>query len=419
MKFTTPFIVGIGLTFLLIIAFNFEFLSKFFFGEQNNLNPRGELLKISVQVIGGLVLILGAVYSLSIASAMNENNKLIEKGNISQRFKDAIDMLESKNSNTSLGGIYALHQIAKDNKEYKEQVFNVLTAYINTKTKDLPSWKDIKKPERFTIKPCIEIQTIVKLLFSKQDNIYKGFSATFENAKLYGADFSDLNFSKAIFKDVEIQNSVFKKTWFIKCHFVTVDFTFSDFTNANFTGAEFWNKSSFVCSGLMLSKFTGCFFQDTDFSCSRILANFDGSTITHCSFDGCEITCTDTVGRFNSATINVSAKGASCINGIIAKGLSKGLMLSDFSTNVKSRIGQYGELELEQKIEEFSTERLQELADLIDIDSHEKAIRHTIRQLKSKVMENTGLVFSDLSVLTKDDASEILHLYDSSINLIE
>lgn len=343
----------------------------------------------------------------------------VERGNTSQRFKDAVNMLDSDKINSCLGGIYALHQIAKDNKEYNEQVFNVLIAFINTKTKYLPSWKDIQKPERFNIRPSIEIQTIIKLLFSKQDCIYKKLTATFENSKLYGADFSDLNFSKSIFKNVEIQNSKFNKTWFVKCHFVTVDFTFSDFTNTNFTGSEFWNNSSLICSGLTLSKFTGCFFQHTDFSCSRIHSNFDGATITHCSFDGCEIVCTDTTGRFNAATINVSAKGTSCINGIVAKGLSKGLMCSDFSSNVKSRIGQYGELEIAKKIEEFSTERLQELSDLIDVDSHEKAFRHTIRQLKSKVMGNTGLVFSDLGVLTKDDATEILCLYDFSINLVE
>lgn len=94
---------------------------------------------------------------------MNENNILVEKGNTAQRFKDAIEMIDSENSTTILGGIYALHQIANDNEEYREQVFNVFIAYINTKTKLLPKWEDISKPERFNIKPTVQTQTIIRV----------------------------------------------------------------------------------------------------------------------------------------------------------------------------------------------------------------------------------------------------------------
>src|SRR5690606_20750159 len=181
-----PLTIGIALLLSVILIVFFCEIANFFFYGDESINPRGEFLKLIFQTLGGLVLIMGAFYSLQIATASQENNKLIEKGNIAERFKDAVNMLQSGESTISLGGIYAMQNIAQENIEYRGQVFDILIAFINNRTQRIKSWYDLTSVERLTNQPSIEVITILKILFSQESDIFKKFEARFEGAKLYG-----------------------------------------------------------------------------------------------------------------------------------------------------------------------------------------------------------------------------------------
>jgi hypothetical protein len=58
-------------------------------------------------------------------------------------FKNAIEHLGNKEPAIILGGIYALHQIAKDNEEYSNQVFEILCSYIREETGKLDDWNKL------------------------------------------------------------------------------------------------------------------------------------------------------------------------------------------------------------------------------------------------------------------------------------
>lgn len=374
-----------------------------------------------VQIAGGTILLLGAFYSLNIANSMKENNKLIEKGNIAERFKNAINMLDSENSNICLGGIYALNNIANDNIEYREQVFNILVEFINNKTKSLPSWEELEKPLRYSSQPSIEVRTILKLLFSKESKIYRNFHANFENAKLYGSILDDYNFSRCSFRNVEFQNSSFQKTWFIESKFYKSDLTFSDFANAYFTGAEIWDDSKLDCCRFLWTRFTGCFIQGVDFSCSWMLdVFFEGARVNACCFNGVRID-THAQGSFVGASFSsTSIKGLVCYGGINARGarFDNGVPLTGFKTNMKGFIGEKAIIKINGKLEDFPLDELKKFENLLDIKSPIKFYCHTLSLIKNGDHKTTGWIFADTGIFTKSDSKYILKKYDDAIKML-
>ena len=59
---------------------------------------------------------------------------MTEKGNIAERFKNAIEHLGKGSVSVRLGGIYALHHIAHEVEEYRKRVFEILCAHIRETT---------------------------------------------------------------------------------------------------------------------------------------------------------------------------------------------------------------------------------------------------------------------------------------------
>ena len=120
------------------------------------------------------------------AEAMQKTAQSTEKGNIAERFKNAIEHLGHESASIRLGGIYALHHIAQDVKEYRERVFEILCAHIRETTT-----QEAYKPKIVGLgweEPAIEIQSILNILFVKtpEREIYNGFVANLEMANLRG-----------------------------------------------------------------------------------------------------------------------------------------------------------------------------------------------------------------------------------------
>ena len=408
---------------LLIIIFIifFKSISIFLFGGQKEINPNGELIKLIIQVIGGLILLFGAYYSLKIAEASKENNKLIEKGNIAERFKNAIEMLNNDNQSICLSGIYALNEIAKDNLEYREQVFNILVEYINYNTRNLPSWLEIQKPARFSVQPSIQIMTILTLLFSREKTIFKKFKATFENTKLYGAKLDKFNFSRCIFRNVQLQNSSFQDTWFIDSKIYNSDFTFSDFTGAYFTDAKIWDNTNFSCCFLCGVRFTGTWIQLTDFSCSNIQESyFYGVKMNLCIFNGVQFMTYHNF-NFNAASMFFkNIKGLEHVgHEIIARGANRANSISNFEKRINSIIGQKAKIEYEEQIEIFPIIDIEKFENILDLDNTDKFYYHTVRAIKNGNHKPNGLNFSDIGELTEKDAKEIILHYKKTLKMLD
>ena len=172
-------------------------------------------------LIGGLLLLRQieisgqrATAAEETAKAMQKTARSTEKGNIDERFKNAIQHLGHQSASIRLGGIYALHHIAQEVDEYRERVFEILCAHIReTTTHETYEPRIIKpdqeKPEQE--KPTIEIQSILNLLFIKASGggIYEHeqFAANLENANLVGASLDMANLRRSDLQGADLQGA--------------------------------------------------------------------------------------------------------------------------------------------------------------------------------------------------------------------
>ena len=123
------------------------------------------------------------------AKAMQKTAELTEIGNIAERFKNAIEHLGNDSVSVRLGGAYALHHIAQEERDYRKRVFEILCAHIRGTTTH-PKYRP-RNADSTEIKPAIEIQSILNLLFIEAQGrkIYKGLHVNLEGADLQGAIF--------------------------------------------------------------------------------------------------------------------------------------------------------------------------------------------------------------------------------------
>ena len=176
----------------------------------------GDLIDISLRylidsglgyLIGGVLLIWQISVAGRRATAAEKTAELTEKGNIAERFKNAIEHLGNDSASVRLGGVYALHHIAQEVEDYQKRVFEILCAHIRettTHTKYKPRNADSEE-----IQPTIEIQSILNLLFieTQGKEIYKGLQCNLEGADLRGANLSNSNLLDANLCGASLQNA--------------------------------------------------------------------------------------------------------------------------------------------------------------------------------------------------------------------
>lgn len=110
---------------------------------------RQELLQLVVQVLGGVIILFGVYATWKNLQIVQDNFKLAQDGQLSERFTKAIDQIGKDVPQTRLGGMYALIDIAESHNEYYEQVVQVLSAYvrINSAWPPVPKSQEKTKPE--------------------------------------------------------------------------------------------------------------------------------------------------------------------------------------------------------------------------------------------------------------------------------
>jgi len=163
-----------------------------------NLSPtekfsiENEARKTLAQIIGGIFVLFGLIVPALNLRVTQENaqttQKLTEKGQVTERFTQAITQLGDEHLEVRLGGIYALEKIAKDYPDdYHWTVMEILAAFVREKApnkstsssnnqiasqKSLPGSNrsskktpvDFKSDSIVNIKPSQDIQAILTVI---------------------------------------------------------------------------------------------------------------------------------------------------------------------------------------------------------------------------------------------------------------
>ncbi len=105
-----------------------------------------EARRTGVQILGGLLAIAGAIFAFYLhhrrVTAMEEQVRVAQEGQVTERFTRAIEHLGDDRLEVRLGGIYALERIARDSEKDHWTIMEVLTAYVRERA----SWKEAPAP---------------------------------------------------------------------------------------------------------------------------------------------------------------------------------------------------------------------------------------------------------------------------------
>ena len=243
--------------------------------------------------LGGILLLAQVQASSQRANAADETAKamqktadLTEKGNIAERFKNAIEHLGHKSTSIRLGGIYALHHIAQDVEEYRERIFEILCAHIReTTTQDGYKPQNLQKGKGSSgvlFQPSIEIQSILKLLFvdSPGCDAYMDFVANLEHSDLKGTILNHANLNSTIFNNAELQGAKFEVADLQDADFSNTNLQDADFLVAELQGAHF-RKADLQCAHFQVTDLQDADFSNTNLQDADFLAaNLQGADLS-------------------------------------------------------------------------------------------------------------------------------------------
>ena len=126
---------------------------------------RKELILTLAQILGGTALLLGLYFTWRGQQNAQAQLELNRRGQITERFTQAIDQLGSKDLEIRLGGIYSLERTAYEDRDHHWPVMEVPTAYVRQHASRRPkkeSSEDVSPADRDAPEP--DIQAILSVI---------------------------------------------------------------------------------------------------------------------------------------------------------------------------------------------------------------------------------------------------------------
>ena len=177
-----------------------------------------------VQILTGLLVLAGLYWTSRRVVATEDNVRVAEEGQITERFTRAIVQLGDDNMAIRLGGIYALERIAKDSEKDHAPIMEVLTAYVREKAPARSSsTREAPKP------PPTDIQAILTVIGRRETTGENRGNAPLDlthtqlvranlmeanlsgawlmGANLSGADLYDANLAVALFSEANLSEA--------------------------------------------------------------------------------------------------------------------------------------------------------------------------------------------------------------------
>ena len=193
-----------------------------YLGIAQNGEPKYEALKFLGLGMGGVLVALQALMSHKRAKAMEDTaksqadaanaqakatkeqakaNLYTEYGQRHDRLKNAIEHLGHKSDSVRLGGAYELFHLAKDTKELRQTVLNILCTHIRRTT------SRNKYRERHKSEPSEEIQSLLTLLFVQEYEVFKGLHINLQGSWLNQAHLKNAWLKEALLIGTHLQGA--------------------------------------------------------------------------------------------------------------------------------------------------------------------------------------------------------------------
>ena len=226
-------LILLGIVFVVVLCFENPKRIFNLLGVSENENPKYEVLKFLGIGMGGILVALQAVMSYKRAKAMEETakaqanaasaqadaaqaqakateeqaraNENTEQGLRQERLKNAIEHLGHGKDTVRLGGAYELFHLAKDAKEdvkeLRQTVLDILCAHTRWTTGESEYQK------AHASKPSEEVQSMLRLLFVQEHEVFEGLRMELQGSWLKGVDLRKARLQGAILTGAHLQKA--------------------------------------------------------------------------------------------------------------------------------------------------------------------------------------------------------------------
>ncbi|BDD03739.1 pentapeptide repeat-containing protein [Aureibacter tunicatorum] len=221
-KWLYAFLLIITLIICFLVVF-FNDMSRYFF--PNSLNKEGELLKVILTFIGGLV-------GIMLLFIHYKRMVLTDKGQIEDRFNNAVEHLgNTDNDSIVVGGAYSLHQVALQDFSYREIVLKILCAHIRNESFLLND----ERPQKISFVSKTILENIALNQNNNRDkrNIYDSSLIDLSNAFLSYSTLMGGNFRKSVLRGAYLDSAILRRANLHKAQLVDVDFSCADLKGAD------------------------------------------------------------------------------------------------------------------------------------------------------------------------------------------
>ena len=194
-------------------------------------NSKYEVLKFIGISMGGVLIALQAVIANKRAKAMDKTaqaqaaaakaqaraseeqakaNWHTEQGQRQERLKNAIEHLGHESDSVRMGGAYELFHLARDTQgqdaeELRQTVLDILCAHIRWTTGKCK----YRKMHKWS--PSEEVQSLLRLLFVQQHEVFNGLRINLQGSWLNGARLQKARLEKAVLTGVYLQKAYLRE----------------------------------------------------------------------------------------------------------------------------------------------------------------------------------------------------------------
>ena len=238
------FLIVLLLISILAIIFlpKYEINQSGFNNSLERKNLENELRRTTIQLIGGILLVVGAYISWNTYTQTKERD-------LAEQINKTITLMGNDKDYVKIGAIYSLNQITENYKNSYNLVQNILTSYM----RDHAKWTNVDYSSNIELRQSILIAL---------NNIREHNSKT--QIDLSGIDLRDL-----ILKSINLKNINF-----VESHFNSSDLKGSNFDNSVISGSTFNNAN------LENTSFINCDLRYSSLKKATILnANFSGADL--------------------------------------------------------------------------------------------------------------------------------------------
>ena len=198
------------------------------------LSEKDEVLKFIGFCIAGVVSIWLALSADKRANAIDATAKNTEAGQRQERLKNAIEHLGHGSDSVRMGGAYELFHLAKDTRDLRRTVLDILCAHIRQTTRG-----NTYQTEHKT-KPSEEIQSLLTLLFREKHDIFKDCPINLQGSYLNGATLSQARLKRANLRQAQLQKANLRNAQLQYAYIWDAQLQRANLGETHLQGAKLW-----------------------------------------------------------------------------------------------------------------------------------------------------------------------------------